>query len=365
MSISRCALYLAFACLLLSVPALAQSKPRIGVSLPLTGGASAEGQDLQSILTFANETLASGRYDLLFEDDKCSNKDAVTVAQKLTTVDKVSYVLGYACSGALLSSAPIFERAKVVAIGLATGAPEISAAGDYIFRTIPSLEVAAQRVAEHVRSRGIKRISVLSEETAYCRGLADAFERHNANGQFIFERVDYLPDTSDFASLLIKARSHGSDAIFLNPQDEQGMIRLYRQLLDLQWQVPVYAAYYPGFSEFRKTFGKTADGIVFADLPFIDKGLTSEGSRLYQDYVAKHGNPKSSEFYFVTALSAFTALDQAIRSGQDVHRYLYENRFSGVFGAFTFDRNGDVQGDPLTFVLKQIRDGAPAPMVIQ
>ncbi len=353
-------LFLILAGLGLFFSTLAHAGPRIkiGVSLPLSGGAAGEGKDLQQILKFANENLANDAYDFVFEDDKCSNKDAVTIAQKFVSIDKVRYVLGYACSGAFLAAAPIFEKAGVVAFGLATGAPEISAAGEHIFRTIPSLEVAGQGLAGHAAKR-FKRIAIFSEETAYCQGLADAFERHNTTGTLKVERISYLPDTADFRSFFLKLSSQGNEAIFLNPQDEQGMIRLYRQFLESGWKVPVYAAYYPGFTEFKKIFGEKADGIVFADLPFIDSTLNQKSAPLYEKYIQEHGRPQSSEFYFVTGLAAFDALHAAISSKEDISHFLYSHHFSGMFGEYRFDANGDVVGDKLSFVLKTLRGGSP------
>lgn len=349
-----------FTCVCVSLnDAWGEVRIKIGVSLPLSGGAASEGEDLRKILQFANRTLADDRYELIFEDDRCNNKDAVSVAQKLASIEKVPYVLGYACSGSIQSAAPIFEKAGIVTIGLATGAPEISSAGEFIFRTIPSLEVAGEELASHVAKR-FKKIGVLSEETAYCKGLADAFERHGKERGLAISKMSYLPETGDFRTLLLKLKSEGNEAVFLNPQDEKGMITLYRQFLDLGWNVPVYAAYYPGFAEFLKTFGTKADGVVFADLPFIDSGLSSKGKELYESYVRENGKPQSSEFYFVTGFSAFTALHEAISKGDSVQKYLYSHTFSSVFGDFSFDKNGDVKGEKLTFVLKEIKSGRSA-----
>lgn len=80
-------------------PAFGGNRIKIGVSLPLTGGAAIEGVDVHALLLFANKHFADDVYELIFEDDKCSEKDAVSVAQKFADVDKVSYVLGFVCSG--------------------------------------------------------------------------------------------------------------------------------------------------------------------------------------------------------------------------------------------------------------------------
>ncbi|RIL07519.1 MAG: hypothetical protein DCC75_09950 [Proteobacteria bacterium] len=338
---------------------LAQPKTKIGISLPLSGGSASEGLDLQRMLLFANDKFAGSAYEMVFEDDLCSDKQAVAIAHRFAAQEKIKYVLGFACSGAVLASAQIYEKAKVPVIALATGAPEISKAGDYIFRTIPSLDIAARKLWEHAAQR-YKKVGILSEETAYCQGLARSFIEYNIDSAMQIDSESFLPETSDFRTQLLKFRQKGVEALFLNPQSETGMIRLYGQLLDLNWKVPVYAAYYPGFSEFLEKFGGRGDGIVFADLPFVSDSLDGSGKQLYEIYKSRHGSPQSSEFYFVTTLAAFYALHEAIQSETDVREYLYSHPFQGFFGSFRFDSNGDVQGDRLTFILKTLRGGKPA-----
>lgn len=344
--------------LLLSLPfvGFCEAKIKIGVSLPLSGGSASEGVDLRSLLIFGNKHVAHDAYELVFEDDQCSDRQAVSIAHKFIDIDHVKYVLGYACSGAVLAAAPLYEKSKILTIALATGAPEISQAGDYIFRTIPSLNVAAEHLFKNAAAR-FKKVGILSEETAYCQGLAKAFVSQSTAGAFRIYSENYLPETNDFRTLFAKLRQKGVEALFLNPQSENGMILMYQQLLDAKWNIPIYAAYYPGFSTFLGKYGKKADGIVFADLPFVASSLDDKGKELYELYKKENGTPKSSEFYFITALAALKALHAATMSGTDEHAYLYSHTFEGLFGRFGFDANGEVRGDRLTFILKTIRDG--------
>lgn len=134
-------------CLRAPVPAFAEPPQSIGVSLPLSGDGANEGRDLKNLLIFANDKLAGGRYRLRFEDDRCNDRDAVSVAQKLVSLDRVHYALGFACSGAVLAAAPVYEKGHVLTIAVATGAPAIAEAGDYIFRTMPNLTTAAVKLA--------------------------------------------------------------------------------------------------------------------------------------------------------------------------------------------------------------------------
>ena len=100
------------ACLFIIAPAfvLPEEPIKIGVSLPLTGPASTYGVELKKVITFANKKLANNKYELIFEDDKCSPKEAVTVAHKFIDLDKLKYVTGFACSGATVAAAPMGFR---------------------------------------------------------------------------------------------------------------------------------------------------------------------------------------------------------------------------------------------------------------
>src|SRR5690606_26386395 len=109
-----------------------QKKIKIGVSTALTGEGATWGLDVRDGIAFAVEELAPERFELIVEDDKCSSKDAASVAHKLVEVDKVDYVVGLACSSAALASAPIYERARTVTIVVSGSSPKIAQAGDYI-----------------------------------------------------------------------------------------------------------------------------------------------------------------------------------------------------------------------------------------
>lgn len=336
-------------------------KIRIGASVPLTGEASTYGVDIRNGLLFANKHIANDSYELIIEDDKCSDKQAATVAQKLVSIDKVDYVLGFGCSGALLAAAPIYERGKVVVIASATGAPAITNAGDYIFRTIPSLNVAAKRLYDHAAAR-YRKVGIVSEETAYCQGLAQAFTGENQDNKLTLVKEDYLPEDRDFRTIYAKLKAKGVEALFLNPQAEAGLVTMYKQLQGMKWNVPIYAAYYPSSPAFLDVFGAQADGIVFADLPFNNQVLNSDGLRLYKEYEKEFGPANSGEYNITLTYAAFNALHQAIQSKQDVKSHLYAGKFGGIIDGYEFDDNGDVQSDKITFVLKTIRSGEPQPV---
>ena len=210
----------------------ANGKIKIGVSVPLTGPGAAYGSDIKNALIFANQRIANSAYELIIEDDHCSNKEAVSVAQKLTNTDNVKYMLGFGCSGTVIASAPVYEKARVVSIASGTGAPAITEAGDYVFRTKPSLLHAGNLLAKEMAIK-FNKVGLITEETDYCQGLSQALMK--AADELKLETINenFLPGIEDFKGTLLKLKSKGVSALFLNPQGEGTMTSLYSQLKEL------------------------------------------------------------------------------------------------------------------------------------
>ncbi len=344
--------------LALTTSAQSQEKIKIGVSVPLSGVAASYGTDIKNALVFANEKIANNAYELIIEDDQCLDKEAVTIAHKLVDIDQVKYVLGFGCSGTVLASAPIYEKAGVIVIASGTGAPLISNAGDYIFRTKPSLNIAGQKLAEDMRTK-FKKVGVLTEETAYCQGLTDALIQSAESTSLKVINENFLPQTADFRSTLLRLKAKGSEAIFINPQGDPTYITIYKQLRSMNWNIPVYGTFQPSALSFLDAFGNKADGIVFADVPFNEDTLNENGLKIYREFTDRFGSAKSGEHFITFSYLAFNTLHEAILSKENIKDYLYKTKFTGIFDEYSFDKNGDILSDKITYGLKIIKNGAP------
>lgn len=345
---------------LCAAPARSEDKVTIGVSVPLTGTAAAYGTDIRNALVFANQRIANSKYELRIEDDRCSDKEAVAIAHKFIDVDKIRYVLGFGCSGTVLAAAPVYENAKVVVIASGTGAPAITNAGDYIFRTKPSLNLAADLLAREFAAK-FKKVGAISEETAFCQGLTNAIVQSASKLGIEVVNENYLPETEDFRATILRLKAKGAEALFLNPQGEPGLINLFKQLKASAWDVPVYGIFTPGSPAFLRSVGNDADGIVYADLQFSREMFNERGRKLDEEFRKEFGEPMSAEHYSALTFLSFSALTEALESGKDVKQYLYDTRFENFVDGYSFDKNGDVVSDKLTYVLKTIRGGVVAP----
>ena len=335
----------------------AEAKTKIGVSVPLTGDGASYGADVRNSLQFANEKLGAAGYELLIEDDKCNGKDAVSIAQKFVNVDHVKGVLGFGCSGALLAAAPVYEQAKIPVISSCATAPGVSNAGDYIFRTIPSDELAAKILVDYIATKH-SHLGILSEETEYAQGLANAVNKYAKATKLAVTNESFLPATTDYRALLLKLKSKGVDSILVNPQDEAGTARLVQQIRRLNWNVQLYGNLYPGTRVFLEaTTNAENEGLIFSDIPNVETSVNAAGAALYKEYVQKFGPPNSADLLFVTSYTAFDALRQALESKQDAKSFLYQTTFHGIVDTYSFDSNGDIAG--VNDVLRIIKNGKP------
>lgn len=327
----------------------------IGVSAPLTGEAASYGTDIKNSFIFANRYFAQSRYTLIFEDDRCRGTDAVTVAHKFIDRDKVTFVSGFGCSGALLAAAPIYNAGHRVTIGVATSAPAISNAGDYIFRTSPS-DVDSSRELVRFIAQKHRRLAIISEQTDYCAGFLNSL-KESAPDSLSLHVGEFQPGTSDLQATLFRLRSQNPDSLFINTQAEGALAEIVTKLHTMHWNVDLFGAYFVASPSFLNAVGPLAEGITFVDLPSVDTMLSKEKMGVYQTFLSEFGPPKSNDFMFVVSTVAFQALDQAIQSGQDPRRYLLSASIPTILGNISFNKSGDIQ--QVHPVMKTIREGKP------
>ncbi len=98
----------------------------------------------------------------------------------------------------------------------------------------------------------------------------------------------------------------------------------------------------PGTSEFLKLVGENSEGIIFVDFPFADQLLNKDGEKLYQEFVEKFGPMQGWDYSFPAVFESFRALSSAIESGKPIKEYLYQEKFKGIFGDYSFDKNKTV-----------------------
>jgi ABC-type branched-subunit amino acid transport system substrate-binding protein len=327
----------------------------LGVSAELTGEGSTFGQDIRDVLIFANAQLAGNRYKLDLQDSKCDPKAGVDVAKYFAQVSHPTAVIGFGCSGPFLAGAPTFKKAKLLTMVTVASNPRIPNARERVFQSALNDQDAGIQLAKWVAQSHPKKVGVLSGLTDYCQDLKKHFVETLASEKVAVADSDYIVTETDFKSYLLKLKSAGVDSLFLNAQYEAHMSIMLRNLENLQWHPKLYSAYYPSSPAVLKESASAMEGMEFVDVPFLDDILTSEGKDIFKEFKSKYGELRSYEAIFVFVYEGFRALHLALESGQAPEKFLTENKFNGIVGDYTFDKNGSIHG--INFIIKKIKDG--------
>ncbi|MBL8031327.1 MAG: ABC transporter substrate-binding protein, partial [Candidatus Doudnabacteria bacterium] len=153
---------------------------KVGVILPLTGDAAAYGEPMRNALTLAaddvNKNGGVGGKDivLIYEDGKCSGKDAASAASKLVSIDKVQVIIGGFCSSESLAALPVVETAKVALFSGGSSSPDLTGKSRFFFRDYPSDASQGKVLAELAWKRGLKKVAFIQEQLDYPWGLYKA-----------------------------------------------------------------------------------------------------------------------------------------------------------------------------------------------
>ncbi len=343
----------------------AEEEIRLGFIGPLSGELANFGNDERNASELAIEEINSSNYvpgsklSVIYEDGKCSGKDAAIAAQKLVSVDKVRLILGGVCSGETLGAAPSAEKAKVLLFSVFSSHPGITDAGDYIFRSSVNDSDGARRLAQAIRQSGYKSVGMLSENTDYALELGKHFKRSFEEGEGArVTEESYNPGEIDFRPLILRLKSNKPEALFLNPQGGNAGGMMVKQIRQLNWDVPLYGTYTYSSPDAASAAGglKMLEGVTFIDAPEV---ATQRGKDFLARYKQRFPAPQS-EFEVCMRYDSIYLLADAIKKvGTDtakIRDFLYAlPLYEGTAFSYHFDKNGDVVGVP--YALKRVSAG--------
>lgn len=337
---------------------------KVGFIDPLSGDAASLGEALKNAVAIGvDEINANGGIDgrlieMIYEDGKCSGPVSATVAQKLIFVDKVKYIIGGGCSGETLGAAPIAEANKVILMSPVSSSPDITKAGDYIFRNFASDTSSGTKIARVLYVKDYKKIAVISEQTDYSQALRKVFEDSytKLDGEIVYSE-GYAPETKDFRTQIAKIKASSPDAMYLIPQSPHSGEVLLTQLREVNVSIPMFSNELVTTPSFLKS--GISEGIIYAEVSF-DKD-TPESKIFFDKYVAKYKtvDPNTPPIYIASAYDSINLLrDMLVKYGDNVDKVkggLYKvKNWKGIAGPLTLDENGDAVKE---YVLKIIKNG--------
>ncbi len=212
---------------------------KIGVIAPLTGPLADYGEEVRrGVQAGVGSTTA---VSLIFEDDQCDPKVAVTAYQKLAEFDKAKYIIGPACGSPQEAVVPLLKGKEVLSIVPAAASSDLYAAsGNNFFNIQYSLQEESKFVAEQMFARGHRKVALVSFKNAFSQTHADSF-RKNFKGT-IAQDVVLTDETVDLSPEVLKISKAGVDAIY-SPDISFFFGSGVPKLRQLKVMVPVYTTY--------------------------------------------------------------------------------------------------------------------------
>ena len=341
-------------------PRTQQRTVKIGAVLPLTGDLATYGRNAKEGIELAAEevNLKGGiKVQVVYEDSKGQPQAAVSAVQKLITLDKVSCIIGDVASSATLAIAPIANQRKVVVLSPAASSPNITDAGEYIFRIWPSDDFEASVMADYVKRKGYTKVAVLYVNNDYGKAMFATFAKKIKNYGVAIAAVEtFQQNATDLRAQLTKIKTVRPDALYLisYPKDTIVFLGQYRQL---GLTIPILSTSAFEDPQILKTQKAAAEGVVFTS-PIPPDPKEPVVAAFKKNYKAKFG--KEPGLVADYAYDALKLLVEAVQlgggiDGPSIKRGLEKVKdFKGASGLINFDANGDVVKPS---GLKTVKDG--------
>lgn len=323
---------------------------KVGLLVPLTGFAAADGLSaLNSVKLAVERVNAEGgvlgkKVELVYYDDRADGKEAVALARKLIQQDKVVGVVGGSYSTPSRAVAPIFQDEEIPLVAAYAVHPDITRAGNYCFRN-GFLGTVEGKSAGYVAVDLLKskRIALLTSDNDFGRTLAEGFkifvDTRGAGAKIVYSQT-YPFSEKDFKPYLAKIKEIDPDIIFASGYYFQtGPV--VKQAREMGMTAKILGEEGADSPKFLEIAGKAAEGFM------IVTNLNRDDSRpVVQDFLKKYESEYKIQPDMVgaSAYDAFTILCDAIKragslKGPAIRKALAStkdyNGLTGILKGFT------------------------------
>lgn len=219
-----------FLCGCTGSPSATRSKDTIiGVLVPLTGDWSSKGQNFNAAIALAAEDTNANlahvgspkKVRLVVED---TGTDPLVAAEKIKLLQQegARIVVGPASSAEIAGVREWADAHGMIIIGYGSTSPELSVAGDNVFRLVPDDSRQGEAMAGYLEKSGIRVIIPVVRDDMWGKGLLNATKTYfEMNGGVVRTGFVFEPGTRDFTPVLtglvpaVKAaqQEYGNDSV--------------------------------------------------------------------------------------------------------------------------------------------------------
>ena len=336
---------------------------KIGFNVPLTGFAAADGQSALHGAELAVDQVNAGggingdMLELVIYDDQASPKEAAPLAIKMITQDEIVAGVSGSYSGSTRAAATIFSENNVPYISAYAIHPDITRAGDYVFRTSFMGEVQGRAGAKLIGEMlGKKRVTMITLNNDFGISLADGFKEKAADfGIEVISEYEYSIKDREFGAIVSKIKSDNPDAIYASGYFFTAG-PLVSQLRAAGIDQPIIGQEGYDGQKFIEIAGAASEGVMITTS--LDRDSNDPTTKSFIDgFSAKAGYP--ADMVGASAHTAILVLADAIsRSGSTDKASLRDaiaaTNLKASTGQISFNALGEVKKDVQVQI---VRDG--------
>jgi len=336
---------------------------KVGFNVPLTGFAAADGKSALIGAELAVEQVnRAWRYsgntlELVVYDDQASPKESAPLAAKLITQDGVVAGISGSYSGATRAAATIYQENATPYISAYAVHPDITRAGDYVFRTSFMGEVQGRAGAKLVgEMMGKKRVSIITLANDFGKSLEAGFKEKAAEfGIEIIGEYDYSIKDREFGPIVSKVKSESPDAIYASGYFFTAG-PLVSQLREAGVDVPIVGQEGYDGEMFIKIAGPAAEGVIITTS--LDRDSNDPLARAFiEGFQEKSGYPADMVSASThTAVLVLAAALKQVGPGDKaaLRQAIASTSINAATGNISFNKLGEVKK---SVQVQVVRDG--------
>ncbi|MBY0454202.1 MAG: ABC transporter substrate-binding protein [Burkholderiaceae bacterium] len=251
-----------------TLTAMAADAIKIGTVLSVTGPAAFLGDpELKTLQMYVEELNAKGgvlgrKLELVHYDDGSDANKANGFAKRLIENDNVDVIIGGTTTGATMSMVPLVTKAEVPFVSLAGAVVVVEPVKKWVFKTPHTDRMAAEKVFDDMKKRGISKVALLSETSGFGQSGKKETEAVAAKyGITLVANETYGPKDTDMSPQITKIKgTAGVQAVFVFGLG-QGPAIVTKNYKQLGVTLPLYHAHGIASEEFIKLAGPAAEGV--------------------------------------------------------------------------------------------------------
>jgi branched-chain amino acid transport system substrate-binding protein len=366
-----------FAAMAVAAASAAAADPiRIGSVLSVSGPAAFLGDpELKTLQLYVEKINAEGgvlgrKLELVHYDDGSDAAKANSFTKRLIESDKVDVLIGGTTTGATMAMAPLVATASLPFISLAGAVVVIDPVKKWVFKTPHTDRMAAEKVFEDMKKRGITKVGLLSETSGF--GASGRKETQTVAAKYGITLVadeTYGPKDTDITAQLTRIKGvAGVQAVFVFGlgQGPAVVTKNYGQLG--MTALPMYQSHGVASDEYLKLSGKAAEGVrlpspallIAGALPAGDpqKAIVTSYDKLYKERYKME--PSTFGGYALDALNlSIDAIKRAGGTDREKVRAALETTkgFVATTGVFNMSPTDHMGLDLSAFRMVEVKNG--------